>query len=168
MDACLKNRYCRLSSHCFNVLLEYSSDTGASDIFPSLCYTIGGDLTAVTQRFISTQLSTARTVKGSSSLHGSCTPWTLRTRVSTSMNCTIPSTKTGISAKHEPISMMGAILWTQLKACNRFPILQANIPTPPSGHLRISWCGNLLLREHPFPANLPTVTTSSRYCVLGI
>ena len=72
------------------------------------------------------------------------------------MNCTIPATKTGISAKHESISMMGATLGTQLKACNRFPIRKANIPTPPSCHLRISLFGNLLLREHPLSANLPS------------
>ena len=36
------------------------------------------------------------------------------------------------------------------------PTLLANIHTLPSCHLRISWCGNLLLWEHPFPANLPS------------
>ena len=49
LDACLNNGYCRLSSHYFKVLLEYNLDTGASDISPFLCFTSGGDLTAVTQ-----------------------------------------------------------------------------------------------------------------------
>ena len=74
LDACLKKGYCRLFSHCFNVLLEYNSEIGASEISLSLCFTISGDLVAVTLRFISTQPSTAQTVKGRSSLHGSCTP----------------------------------------------------------------------------------------------
>ena len=74
LDACLKKGYCRLFSHCFNVLLEYNSEIGASEISPSLCFTISGDLTWVTLGFISTHPSTAQTVRGRSSLHGSCTP----------------------------------------------------------------------------------------------
>ena len=74
LDACLKKGYCRLFSHCFNVQLEYNSEMGTLDISPSPCFTIGGDLTAVTRSFISTQLSTALNVKGSKLLQGSCTP----------------------------------------------------------------------------------------------
>ena len=64
----------RFFSHCFNVQLEYNSDMGASDISPSQCLTIGGDLTAVTLRFTSTQLFMAHTVEGRKWLKGSCTP----------------------------------------------------------------------------------------------
>ena len=129
---------------------------GASDISPSTCLTMAGDLTAVTLRFISTHPSTAFTVNGSNSFQGSCAPCTLSTKVSTSMNCNLPSTNTGISAKQESISTIGATQGTQLKACNRLPILLANIPFPPSCHLRISLGGNLLLMGHPLPANLPS------------
>ena len=80
----------------------------------------------------------------------------MRTIVSTSMNWTLPSIQTGISAKYESISITGATLGTQLKACSMLPTLLANIPSPPSCHLRISWCVNSRLREHPFPANLPS------------
>ena len=73
LDACLKKGYCRLFSHCFNARLEYNSEMETSDISPSGCFTMGGDLTAVTQQFISTQIFTARTVKVSKLLQGSCT-----------------------------------------------------------------------------------------------
>ena len=93
LDMCLKKGYCRLFSHFFNVLPEYKSEIVTSDISPSWYFTTGGDLTAVKHQFISTQLSTACTVKGSKSMQGSCTPCTLRTRFSKSMYCTLPSTQ---------------------------------------------------------------------------
>ena len=110
IDACLENGYCRLFSPCFNIQLEYNSEMGTLDISHSRCFSISGDLTAVTRQFISTQLSTVFTVKDSKSLQASYTPWILRTRVSTSMNCTFSSSQTGTSAKHECIFIMGATL----------------------------------------------------------
>ena len=61
---------CQKYGYYFNVQLEYNLEMGVSDISPSWCFTIGGDL----WRFISTQLSVARTFKGRKSLQGSCTP----------------------------------------------------------------------------------------------
>ena len=75
LEAWWKYGHCKLFSHWFNTQLESILR----------CLAMGRAWTVVTLPFISTQLSTALTVRGTTSLQGSCSPWTLRTSVSTSV-----------------------------------------------------------------------------------
>ena len=79
-----------------------------------------------------------------------------------------PVYQNGISVKHKLISMIGATLGTQLKACNRFPTLQGTFLLPLCAIYVFLGVGIYFSENiHSLLAFLLIEITLFRYCVLG-
>ena len=128
---------------------------GTSDISPSWCFTIGRDLTAVTRRFISTQLSTACTVKRQEII-----AMFLYSMNFEDQGFEVYELYTPIYPNwHLSKTQIPLHYWSNprdttegLQDVTYSPGEPPHSPLVPSKY----FLGNLLLREHPFPANLPS------------